>query len=213
MNICFYIFISLFATISLLQLFFNYRKIELGRVITKPLCLLTLSLSFIFFNVNLYLVYVSCFVAMAGDILLLFKKRKILFVLGGTLFTIEHILNFILISRVFSSFPTYLYIIILPSIFLFGLFSLLKKNRKKLFFCAYSYFGFQFANILLALIGLIIYKNMSLLMVIGGYLFFAFSDFLILYKLIYGDFKNRSFYLILTYLIAQPTILFGVSLL
>ena len=210
MMITFYIFISLFTITSIIHCYSNYKKIETIRVITKPFCMLFLALSVIMIRSYYPLLYIALFFALIGDVLLLFKKNRILFILGGTCFAIEHVLNFITISNIIANIPFYVYIITYVSIYTFGLLGLIRKEKKLLSYIATSYFNFHLSNIIISIIALILTKNILFLLVIFGYMFFAFSDFLIAFRIFYHDFKNRSFYLIVTYLIAQVMIMMGL---
>ena len=210
MMIPFYIFISLFAIISIIHSYSNYKKYEKVRVITKPFCMLLLALSVMMIRLEYPLLYIALFFALIGDILLLFKKNKLLFILGGTSFVVEHILNFITITNIMGGVPFYIYIITYVSIYAIGALGLLRKEKKKLSFVAISYFNFHLSNIIISIIALILTSNLLFLLVIFGYLFFAFSDFLLAYRVFGHDFKNRSFYLIVTYLFAQVMIMMGL---
>lgn len=211
MMISFIIFISLYALTCFAHAFSNYKNYELIRRITKPFCMLFLAASVISLRPNYPLLYISVFLAMIGDILLLFKNNKILFVIGGAFFASEDLILFIIISRFLNYFPFYFYIITYVLVFSLGSLCFLKKEKKLVSFFTFSYLNFHLSNLIISIIAIITTKNLLFLLVISGYLFFIFSDYLIAHKIFVRDFKNRGFYLILTYLIAQSMIILGLT--
>lgn len=204
------VFLILFIVVSIAHLIFNYFKIEKYRRITKPFCLFFLGLSALFYRIDLPLIYIACFSAMIGDILLIPQKKKICFALGALFFISEHIFLFIAQTNLFSNYSHIYTLCAIFFIFIFAYMGINKRHTpdKIKRYAAYCFFGFHFINIILAIVILSIFDNLLMHLVIFGYLIYFISDFLISYNIFYHDFKKRHFIVMLTYLTAQPMIIY-----
>ena len=124
-------FLSLYSLISVIHLFFCYRKMDLARRITKPLIFISLFLATLFFAPQFPLIYVACLLSAIGDILMIYKDNMIIFVLAGLSFIAEHILNMVSMINLLSfPFPWwgYLIVMIFPLICALAGYFISKKN-------------------------------------------------------------------------------------
>lgn len=92
-NVGFYICLGLFGLVTLLHLYFCFKMIPKWRKITKPFCLFFLGTAFLFLSPTTYLIWVSCYFSMIGDLLLIRNKEAKFFIIGAMVFAIAHTLN------------------------------------------------------------------------------------------------------------------------
>ncbi|MDD7607371.1 MAG: lysoplasmalogenase family protein [Candidatus Enterosoma sp.] len=201
-------FLSLYSLISVIHLFFCYRKMDLARRITKPLIFISLFLATLFFAPQFPLIYVACLLSAIGDILMIYRDNMIIFILAGLSFIAEHILNMVSMINLLSfPFPWwgYLIVMIFPLICALAGYFISKKNP--LFFLTTGFFSFHFINIVFAF--MLIYAHLFLYgtLIYAGYLFYILSDYLIYHYTFIKKQKNEHFFVMLTYIIAQTLIL------
>lgn len=216
MQIAGIVFLSLFAAMSVVHIFFCYREQELLRKITKPFCVLFLGLAAIFFLPNNPLVYIGAFLGVGGDILLIKKENKLCFTAGAVLFIGGHLCYFVQIIKVLTfQVPWFVYVIIglvLLCVTL-GLYPVTKKYFKSMAFGVNFYIPLL---VVMFAIGLTFAINASNhlpgTLIAIGYLMFIVSDCLLIYTTFIKDKSRRDFYIMFTYLLAELLIVGGFIL-
>lgn len=213
-----YILFSLFVILSIIHLYFCYKENEKYRRITKPTLLLTLGLAVLFYSPSSYLIYLACFICLVGDVLLLFNKHEKVFVAGGTLFLVAHLIHtVILISRSgLDQIHFSIYIVLGVLTIAFGLlgFFLIKPYMKNLDKrTSYSiYISFLFINAYFSIVATIITFNPLYLLVLLGYILYLISDTTLFITSFHKDIPRRDFPIMLTYLLAELSIVLGFIL-
>lgn len=216
MIIGFYICISLFAVLSIFHLYFCFIENEPLRAKTKPFLMLLLGLSALFYNINEYLIYVSCFLACLGDIFLLKNKKTIFFLIGGTSFLACHVLNLIYVClRSSLTIPLYFYILIPIYFVIFSVISILfikKLLGTQNALGSIFYLSILSINLSLGIIACIITKNYFYLFFSLGYVLYLISDCTLAYVTFIKDIKRRDFPVMITYICAEFFIIISLLL-
>ena len=213
-----YILFPLFIILSIIHLYFCYKENEKWRKITKPTLLLTLGLAVLFYSPSSYLLYIACFFCFVGDIFLLFNKNEKIFVVGGTLFLVAHLIHtYLLISRSgldHIHFSIYIILGILTIVFGLLSFFLIKPYMKNLDKrTSYSlYVCFLFINAYFGIVATIITYNPLYLLILLGYIFYLISDTTLFITTFHRDIPRRDFPIMLTYLLAELSIVLGFIL-
>ena len=215
MKIASLIFVILFGLASFVHLYFCYIEDEHKRHLSKPFCLLFLTLAAIFYNPLEPFIYLGALFSLIGDFLLLFKKNTKVFLVGTGVFYIAHIMYMIAGFRTFSSVvPYYVYIIIPFAIILVAvlMYPLTKSIAPKIAIIGNVYMTTLISLIILGIF-IAIFNNVGYgLMFLFGYLIFFFSDALIIFTKFKKDIKRRDFYIMVLYLVAEILIVISLSL-
>lgn len=208
MNTFSYIFLELYIIASSLNIYFCYIEDEKKRKLSKPFCLLFLSLFALVTAFNSPLIYIGAFLALIGDLFMLKKKNNIFFVLGGFTFGASHFIflsqGILLLKSAINLHYAY---------FLFGLgiyllltaiaFPFCKKYFKEVGVYAAFYLCFLLIEFVFGIFLMIYVAPIWCgLLYSLGYLFFFISDFLIFYCKKIKDIKRSHFFIMITYLIA-----------
>lgn len=205
-------FLSLYFVASIVHLLFCYFDIKQGRRISKPFILFFLFLATYFYANKYILISIACLMSCVGDILMIYKRYKIIFLLAGLSFISEHILNIISIVKLLPYIvPYWIYIIIACIVLVFSLTIYLLTKKKIVNFLAFGFMCFHIIcmGFSFALIERHFYLYGTLIFV--GYLFYFLSDYLIYYFLFIKPNKKDHFYVMLTYIIAQSLIILSLT--
>lgn len=216
-NLGFSIFLALFIIVSLVHLYFCFKMIPLYRKVTKPLCLLFLGTAFLFLSPSNYFIWISCYLSMIGDLLLIKNKVAKYFIVGAIIFALAHTLNAInQISLLPFSIDWLIYVIVGFLILFVGIISFCttkrKENKKAISAVGSSYACFHLLNIVLSIILLVNGENLACLLILGGYIVYVISDFIVNYVTNKHDIPRRDFYIMITYLLGQCSIYFGLAM-
>lgn len=214
-KIGFIISISITAIIFILEFVFAFLENQKVRKSIKPFCLISLMVSLFFFGLRHPLVYIALGCGLLGDIFLIWPKNKILFFLGIISFFINHILYIVLFSMLLSYTPPVWSIIALCALgilFPFVGYRILYQYTGTLTIPGLIYFYSLFMECLFAVLLLNDSKSIFAVMIFIGNLFFIGSDTTLTISNFMVNFKRKDFYIMITYLIAQSLIAFGLTL-
>ncbi len=214
-GIPFCVFFSLFLLISIVHLLFCFFEKEKLRKISKPFCVLLLSIAIIFISPSEYFIYVGLLFGVVGDILLLKKHKVWPLVIGTFFFFLNHC--FFVIEAIKLCFPIndfiYFFMAFFPILFCLITYYPFKKvfRQGQLTFGGSIYCSFLSLDFLMMLVLSIMYKPKYLLISsLGGFAFIA-SDIFLCYTLFIKDVKRRDFFIMALYLIGQTLISFGLA--
>lgn len=212
MNIGFYVFLGLYAVLVVSHLIFCFLEMEKARAISKPFIMLLLAISFMFLEPKMPIIYISCLFCMFGDIFMLFKHDFTCFSLGALMFAVHHTLNFIQTKKCLSyDFHHFVYIgfaLLFVLMLLCGYFVSKKKLHGLLAFgFAFFHIVMLIQSLLLLFDGKYLYGSFLLL----GYLLCIASDLFLDYTTNRKDVRRRDFYIMLTYLLGELSILMSIS--
>lgn len=214
--IYFYIFISIFAVLAIIHLYFCYIENERYRKLTKPFVILSLAVAITFISPeNFPYLYIAMYLGAIGDYLLLNEKNKFFFCLGILFFAADHILiaySIITLTNLISFVPYFVYIIIGCVVVLAGVFGYIKKGKvsKTVSMLSIPYALILLLNTLLSILLIITKEYLLGLLLFGGYLIFIFSDIMVNYTVNTKSFKRQHFYIMLTYIVAQACIVLSL---
>lgn len=214
-QIGFYVFLSLFLLMICIHLYFCFKMIPKYRKITKPFCMLFLGTAFAFWVPQYPLIWISCYLSMLGDLLLIQNKVPKYFVVGAMVFAAAHTLNFtnqiILLSY---SISWLVYVGIAVGILLIGFLGYCFRGKENAQMAAVgaSYACFHILNIIFAILLMIDGKPTFEVWILAGYIVYVISDFIVNYVTNIKDINRRDFYIMLTYLLGQCGIYFGLTL-
>ncbi len=206
------IFFILFFVSSIAEVVFGLIENDKIRKIVKPFCLFFLSLAVLFANPNRFLsIFLGLLFGNIGDILLIFKEKKICLYLGIVSFFINHVF-FIIFSLTLQQLNmAYITFVVFYVALIIGSFLPLKKLTKSTKIGAFG--AIYSATIILDVILLItccgVGKwNYMYFGLIGGLLFIC-SDTLLTYTIFIKKVKRQEGYIMLTYLLAEFLISIG----
>ncbi len=215
MNVPGLIFLILFGVVSLVHLFFCYKENEKLRAITKPFCLLMLIIAAIILVPSKPLIYVGAILGLIGDIFMLFKHNKICFAFGTFVFLGGHFLYIAQAILSLSYQINYIAYIVVP-IALVALAFLIYPLTKKMcgilalpgnFYMMILLTGLAF-GIMLAVDNTA--KPLPGILMAIGYASFFISDTILSITTFAKDVKRRDFYIMLSYLLGEFLIVFGL---
>ena len=191
-----------------IHLVFCFLMAERMRRISKPFCLLFLLLSCLFSPSSPALLAFGLLLGLIGDVLMLFKKRKLCLAGAMACFAGNHLAYICTILSL--SFGQALpdmrlagFAVLSSAIILFATFSLSLANSLK--YPAFSLYAAFLAVEIACCVLFCLYRPLSIapyLCLLGAVLF-ACSDSLILFTFAKGKFKRADFFVMLTYLLAQ----------
>lgn len=211
----FYIFISLFAIVSITHLVFCFLMKPFWRKLTKPFCLVLLGAAMAFLVPDYPMVYVSCWISAVGDLLLIRNREAKFFVTGAVVFAAAHTLNAIVQVGLLKGFsiPNYVWAIFAAVVVIAGVAGYFCSDKKQIAIGIVSpaYACFHFVNIAFAVMLLVDGLSAFKLLILFGYLAYVVSDLIVNYVTNKRDINRRDFYIMLTYLAGQVMIYFGLA--
>lgn len=212
----FWIFISLFAAVSVAHLVFCYLMIPFWRKLTKPLCLVLLGAAMAFLVPEYPLVYVSCWLSTAGDLLLINNKVPKYFIAGAVVFAAAHTLNVISQSNLLSyGIPSYAWVLMAAVVLIAAALGNITHGKRDVAISTVcpAYACFHLFNIVFALMVVIDGKVVGYeFMILIGYLVYVVSDMIVNYVTAKRNINRRDFYVMSTYLCGQTLIYLGLAL-
>lgn len=221
MLIASYVFFALFGIASVINCYFAFVENEKWRKITKPFCLTMLVIAIILYKPNSPFIYLGALFGLAGDIFLIWQKKRWCFVGGILTFLTGHIFYLVeLIQHIDGnplSWQVFVVAAVVFTVVACCLFPLAKAITKKMpvAICC-SIYGPMLITMLVASIYLAAHNanHTPGILMTFGYLFFIISDSTILFtSFIKKDVRRPHFYIMATYLIAQALIVAGLLLL
>lgn len=215
------LFLGLFLLVSVLHLTESWKDHTKGRAITKPFLLILLACFYMTAAEKpSYLMLGALLTSWLGDVLLIFRGHG-WFIIGGTSFTVSHIL-LMTVYFSFIDFQKVSWMLILPVFLLYFGISVyvMKKIRestpKLLFLPMWGYLLVNGIMNLFALMVLCTYRNFgAVVLYVGAVLFFT-SDcilFLVRYYKNKDLIYKKHFMVMLTYLGAEFLITLGILML
>ncbi len=212
----FWLFFSLFVAVCAVHLTFCYMSKSFWRKLTRPFCMVLLGAALAFLAPNYPLLYASCWVSAVGDLLLVNNKDPKYFLTGAAVFAAAHVLNAINQTKLLSyKFPDYAWAILAGVVLLAGFVGYFTREKDASVAVAAvcpAYACFHFVNIALALMVLIDGKFAAReLMILLGYVVYVLSDLFVNYVTNKRGIKRGEFYTMLSYLIGQTLIYFGLA--
>ncbi len=216
--ISFLIFSILFGATSLINIVCGFFEFEKVRKISKPFCLIFLGIAALIVAPTCYLIYIGCFLGSIGDLLLLYKNKRICLVTGLTSFLIGHlcyIANTITMVADLGVLEWWAYFVMVAIYFVFLLITAgpiwgLTKHSKLFTVSGTIYCSTLLSVIATSALGLyFVGVHWYLFVLLGSILFFS-SDVILTSMMFHHDFPRRDFYIMLTYLLGQAGIVYGV---
>lgn len=212
-----YIFLGLFVVASVVQLYFAFTLKNKLRKIEKPFCMLFLALAAIFAAPTHPLIYVGAFCGLAGDILLVFPKKKMLvigtifFLFGHIAYSIEVFL-FLLGGKIIWWVALIYFAACVFSIAISYLFVFTKVARTIEAFGMSVYFTSLLSVLPTMIIAFCNYPTSFMYLGIAGSCIFIASDIILIYSKYVKQFHRHDFYIMFTYLVAELCIIMGFVL-
>lgn len=207
-----FIFLSLYIALCTTHLVFCYQKKEKPRILTKPLLLLTLGICMCFYVTDYPLIFIACFLACIGDILLIFDRRKLFFLIGAMFFASSHVVNIITQIQIIGlELSWWHYLLIYLPTPIAGLVGYFFIEKKPFSLFKYAFSLLHLTNVIFSIISLCTGHIASGMMVLFGYLCCIASD-IILDKMVSKIEKlDHNFYIMLLYLVGQLLTYFGLA--
>ncbi|MCD0469250.1 lysoplasmalogenase [Flavobacterium sp. JAS] len=210
----FKIFIT-FSVIYLLVIFLGYESLNL---FLKPLLIPLLSFGVYFYRKfpSKNTLLIALLFSWIGDVILLFTDiAEIYFILGLVAFLISHITYCILFNKQIKGEikrNTFLFGIgsILIACYLIGMLSVLLPTLGDLKIPVTVYASVISIMLLFAFNGFLIWKKPGNLYVFLGAIVFVLSDSILAVNKFYKPIEKSSFFIMLTYLVAQYLIVVGI---
>ncbi len=216
--ISFLIFSSLFAICSLFNIMCGFFEKEKARRISKPFCLIFLGIAAAIALPHSFLIYCGCFFGSIGDFLLLYKSNKKCLVSGLSSFLLGHFC-YIGQSIVYLANEGYLewwsYLVMAAFYILTALLVIapiwgLTKHSRLFTISGTFYCSTLIAVIASGALGLYFLGPEWYIFVMCGGIFFFASDLILTSTIFRHDFPRRDFYIMLTYLLGEAGIVFGM---
>lgn len=220
------VFLICFAFFSLVEIILALFEKNFFRKLIKPLCLMFLGIAVTIALPSHRFLYFATYLGMAGDILLISKRKKFLFPLGTFSFMLGHIfyyveINTVLLPTLGLSMKWWFHVLYwsLVVVFTFIFFKPIKKAFQLKFFtglgCSLYYMVLISSSVMytiatIATFGTGITTYMWLAII--GIVFFIFSDIFLGYTTYVKEIKRRDFYIMLTYLVAECLIVLAFVL-
>ncbi len=216
--ISFVVFASLFGVSSLFNIMCGFFEKEKARRISKPFCLIFLGIASAIALPNHFLIYCGCFLGSIGDLLLLYKSNKKCLVTGLSSFLLGHFCYIAqtiayLSSQGYLEWWSYLVMIafyVLTCLLVIAPIWGLTKHSKLFTVSGTFYCSTLIAVIASGVLGLYFLGPQWYIFVICGGIFFFASDLILTTTIFRHDFPRRDFYIMLTYLLGEAGIVFGM---
>lgn len=218
-KILFFVFIALFAAFSLTNVIAAFFEKEKLRHITKPFCLLFLGASIISASPDFWMLGLGCFFGSLGDLLLIYKEKKVLLLGGLVSFFVGHCLYIVRALIYMNSLGLLDHI---P--FVYGSLSLFIA----LYLCAvpildkvtkhskvFTFGGALYATVLIlvlatSILGCAVGLTKFFAISVAGSAFFIASDSLLTFTIFGHDVKRRDFFIMVPYLLGEAGITLGI---
>lgn len=212
------ILLCAYGAMSLVNLFFCCRENETWRKRTKPFCLLLLLAFALVMDIHAYWIWGALLFAWIGDVLFLFKHKKIFVALGMLFFLASHVFY---IAEIAALLPTYgnegsadLWAFCMrfsPFLLLlaFPLSYWLARKDWKIAAVGTCYTSVLLCFVASSIFGLSEGLEVGFWMVLVGSILYFARDFLNAYTLYGKKLRFRELFIMVTYLIGQALIVVG----
>jgi hypothetical protein len=221
-GVFFYLFFGLSIFASLLNILFAYLEKEKLRRASKPFCLLFISLALILAVPHEPLIYAGALLGLAGDIILIFKEKKICVGAGSLVFLFGHICYIaeivkIIYSRGLLASLAHPWVYWLLGVVGFMLLMIWPMYRLTKHSKVFTLIGIFYSTILLsvgasAIVGICLGLERYFFLIVVGDVFFVASDSTLAYTIFIENIKRKDYYIMLTYLLGEYFILSGLVL-
>ena len=200
------IFWILFAIYSLVHILICYLEKEKLRKITKCFILPFLIMYIAIEGCDKPFVYLAAIFGFLGDLLLIFKKHKIIFMIGAASFALGHIFYILQMYTLYVGFEywhlfIFGIIVLLLSIIGYHLFSKKMKEWTPVGVC---YFSFLLSSLFVAAL------TREKLIIIGVFIFVVSDTILTIVNFINTNIKKKEVYVMSTYILAQAILLYAL---
>ena len=224
MKTVFIILLAVFGAYSLLHLFFCFTENEKLRKITKPFCLIILGIAAIFAASTHPLIYIGAFLGAIGDYFLINKTNIRWFLIGTGFFILGHGCYYaqalIYLHEICAIVvPYWVYIIVFVTLIVatFALYPVTKSLAGKATLAGNFYMPFLLVLLATGIFFAIFLDQKGLsplpgIFMAAGYLLFFVSDCTLIFTTYIKDIKRRDFPIMLTYLLGEFGIVFGLIL-
>lgn len=218
-KILFWVFIGLFAICAIFHLVVSFQEKARLRRISKPFLLLFLGAAIATIAPKQYLIYLGAFFGFLGDTLLI-KKTKQFLLAGLVSFFLGHLCYIATLIVLFVQkgiLPYWAYIMI-GGAYIVGVILLyfpmrdVTNKNKVLGFGGGVYLTTLLTLLACSILGLALEVSDYLALALIGTVFFIGSDTLLVVTLFRHEVKRKDFYIMLTYLLAEMGLLFGLAL-
>jgi len=208
------VFIALYLCISFVNIFFAFRENEKVRKATKPFCLITLTLAVLFWQSAAIFLIIGLVLDLIGDVLLIWKKKTKIFLIGSACFFLGHIFYTIQAFALFGSLLSWeFYVILCFSLLVFNLlgFRFTRRITKTngLTILSNIYISSLLFTLIIFFAGCFVGYEAYLLIASLGMIAFVSSDFIILFTKFLRKVKRQEFFIMFLYLLAQFMIVMG----
>lgn len=217
-KILFWVFLGLFIAVSLVHLFASFIENKRLRRITKPFCILFLGLACLAIKPLAWPIYVGAFMGALGDIILIKKAKKHL-ILGCSAFFLGHLcyIGYMLDALYIKGVMPWWGFLVALACYIVTFILCIKPMRhvtsgnKRLGYGVAIYF-----SALIALLGVssavaTLGLGPLLGLCIAGSVLFISSDTVLVFTIFRHDIKRKDFYIMLTYLAAEASILLSLT--
>ncbi len=216
--VSFLVFSILFGIFSLINILTGFFEKEKLRRISKPFCLIFLGIAAAISLPDYCLIYIGCFLGSIGDFLHLYKNNKICLVSGLSSFLLGHFcyiaqtivyLSMHGLLEWWSSLVMIAFYLVAALAVVFPIWGLTKHSK------LFTISGTLYCTTLLSVIAsgalglFFLGARWYIFVMIGGIFFFA-SDLILTSTIFRHDFPRRDFYIMLTYLLGEAGIVFGM---
>lgn len=201
------VFWILFGVYSLIHIIICYFEKETLRKITKCFILPLLIMYIAVEHCDKPFVYLAAIFGFLGDLLLIFKKKKIAFMVGAASFALGHIFYILQMYTEYAHFE-YWHLIIFGLIILLLLIigeQLFRQKMKDWTPVGVCYFSFLLSCLFVA--GLTREK----LIIIGVFIFVVSDTIITIVNFINTGIKRKEVYVMSTYILAQAILLFALN--
>lgn len=216
--VSFLVFCALFGIFSVVNILAGFFEKEKLRRISKPFCLVFLGVAATIALPEYYLIYIGCFLGSIGDFLLLYKSNKICLVSGLSSFLLGHFC-YIAQTIVYLSMHGFLEwwsSLVMIAFYLVAALAVVAPiwgltKHSKLFTISGTFYCTTLLSVIASgALGLFFLgARWYIFVMIGGIFFFA-SDLILTSTIFRHDFPRRDFYIMLTYLLGEAGIVFGM---
>ncbi|MDQ6529157.1 lysoplasmalogenase [Flavobacterium sp. LHD-85] len=211
-------FFKLYAVFSIVYLFILLLGYERFDLFLKPILIPIIGFGAYFYrkfpSQNILLAALT--LSWLGDVILLFTDLgEIYFILGLVFFLMAHIIYCILFNkqrriRKKQNKPLFIFGSILIAVYLIGMISVLMPHLGDLEIPVSIYASIISIMLLFAFNGFLVWEKPGNQLVFFGALFFVISDSILAVNKFYVPIPKSSFFIMLTYLLAQYLIVVGV---
>ncbi len=218
------ILLAIFGIYSIAHLVFCFIENEKLRKITKPFCLVILGIVAVVAAPTHPLIYIGAFLGAIGDVFLINKRSLKSFLTGTAFFIAGHVCYYsqaIIFMNEYCNInvPIWIYFVVFGALIVctFALYPMTKSIAGKATFAGNFYMPFLLVLLATGVFLAVFLSQKGLsplpgIFMAAGYFFFFISDCTLVFTTYIKDIKRRDFPIMLTYLLGEFGIVFGLIL-